>query len=111
MGWQCPDCNIQVERGSGDTSECAVRHICLRTRAILTICQILHRSHSNKMSYNAFLDDTSLFYSCSSGVYVHLCVFACGPQRRVVSYETANFYCFHVHCGLSTTSFDRDDSS
>ena len=45
MGWQCPECNIQVERGSKDTSQCAVSHNYLRTRAILTLCKILHSSH------------------------------------------------------------------
>ena len=45
MGWQCPECNIQVEPGSKDTSQCAVSHNYLRTRAILTLCKILHSSH------------------------------------------------------------------
>jgi hypothetical protein len=44
MGWKCPTCNIHVEPGSKDTSQCAVSH-CLRTRAILTLCKILHSSH------------------------------------------------------------------
>ena len=44
MGWNCKDCNIQVEPGSKDTSQCAVSHNYLRTRAILTLRQILHSS-------------------------------------------------------------------
>ena len=67
MGWQCPGCNIQVEPGSADTSQCAVSHNYLRTRAILTLRQILHSSHCTVFFFYmyAFLDNTSLFYSCS----------------------------------------------
>ncbi len=50
MGWQCSECNIQGEYGSKDTSKCAVSHICLSTRAILTLCQILHISHCTVFS-------------------------------------------------------------
>ena len=65
--WQCPGCQIQIEFGAHDTSKCAVSHNCLRTRAVLTLCQNLHSSHSNVFSWRtyAFLDNTSLFYSCS----------------------------------------------
>jgi hypothetical protein len=50
MGWQCPECNIRVEPGSKDTSQCAVSHNYLRTRAILTLRQILHSSHCTVFS-------------------------------------------------------------
>jgi hypothetical protein len=50
MGWQCSACNIQGEYGSKDTSKCVVSHICLSTRAILTLCQILHISHCTVFS-------------------------------------------------------------
>jgi hypothetical protein len=74
MGWQCAQCNIQVEYQSADTSKCAVSHNCLRTRAILTLCKILHSSYCMYCFFLrrmcAFLDNTSLFfsslfYSCS----------------------------------------------
>ena len=68
MGWKCKDCNIQVEPGSEDTSQCAVSHNCLSTRAILTLCKILHSSHCTVFFLRrmyVFLDNTSLFYSCS----------------------------------------------
>jgi hypothetical protein len=67
MGWQCPQCNIQVEAGSKNISQCAVSHNYLRTRAILTLRQILHSSHCTVFFFYmyAFLDNTSLFYSCS----------------------------------------------
>ena len=45
MGWQCRQCNIQVDRGSADTSKCAVSHNCLRIWAVLTLCKILNSSH------------------------------------------------------------------
>ena len=50
MGWQCSVCNIQGEYDSADTSKCAVSHNCLRTRAILTLCKILHSSHCTVFS-------------------------------------------------------------
>jgi hypothetical protein len=50
MGWTCPVCKIRVEPGDDDTSKCAVSNNCLRTRAILTLCQILHSSHGNVFS-------------------------------------------------------------
>ena len=67
MGRQCADCNIQVDPGSADTSKCAVSHNCLRTRAILTFCQmksyIAHTVLFFLRRMYAFLDNTSLFYS------------------------------------------------
>ncbi len=67
MEWQCPECNIQVEPRSADTSKCAVSHNYLRTRAILILCKILHSSHCTVFFFRmyAFLDNISLFYSCS----------------------------------------------
>ena len=50
MRWQCPQCNIQVDPGSADTSKCAVSHNCLRICAILTLCKILCSSHCTVFS-------------------------------------------------------------
>ena len=63
---QCAGCQIQIEPGTDDTSKCVVSHNCLRTRAVLTLCQN-PTQHSNVFSWRtyAFLDNTSLFYSCS----------------------------------------------
>ena len=96
MGWNCKDCNIQVEPGSKDTSQCAVSHNYLRTRAILTLRQILHSSHCTVFFFRmyAFLDNTSLFYSCSFVDVVFADLYLCiSGTQRILTHFLLVFVC------------------